>query len=129
MKSENTNAEISVGQCVFLEPTGNNALRGEAKQPLYPATVTAIKRKYIYVLRDGWPDRFVLKVDKESLVAICEGDCNAGYRLWLSEAEYDAEALKQIQISQCRKFFDNTLQVRKLDAKTVAKVCDLLSVE
>lgn len=79
---------ISEGQQVFLEPIGNAARWHGARAPL-EATVSAIKRKYVYV--DVPAVHGTLKFFRDTLEYCDEHETNSSYVMYSSKEEYEAE--------------------------------------
>jgi hypothetical protein len=79
---------ISEGQTVFLEPCGNAARWHGAKAPL-EATITAIKRKYIYV--DVPAVHGSLKFLRDTMEYCDDHETNSSYVMYPSKEEYEAE--------------------------------------
>lgn len=79
---------IKESQKVFLEPCGNAVRWHGAKAPL-EATITAIKRKYIYV--DAPAVHGTLKFFRETFEYFDACETNSSYVMYPSREEYEAE--------------------------------------
>lgn len=126
---ENRLFDITVGQEVFLKPTGNNRIRWDGK-PLR-GSVEKIARKYFYVRIDSRPhyeDRF----DRETF-EYDEQDRNGGYIVFESLNEFYKEAEYIMMLHSIKEYFSSHLASaygeKTLSYDAVKKIYSLLEQE
>ena len=87
--------DVTVGQDVVLEPTGNfKRLKGSKKH----GTVEKIARVYFYV-RSG---KDLLPFYKESCVYYDKEEANGGYELFPDDVAYDREMERRFMVQEIR---------------------------
>lgn len=121
---ENKCFKIEVGQEVVLRPTGNN-LRSWDGKPVH-GRISKIARKYFYVSVNGhtWSDERFFIED----FAHDDGDTNAGYEIFESEAEYQKAVDYEVMLLKVRRYFSGYGNDRP-PYETMKKIHDLLSYE
>jgi hypothetical protein len=118
---------ITEGQKVFLEPCGNAARWHGAKAPL-EATITAIKRKYIYVEVPAVHGTLKFFRDTLEYCDVCE--TNSSYVMYPSKEEYEAEIdtreKEQAVVGYFRDYTMNKIRGRGLSREAMNTIYRLI---
>lgn len=92
---------LSIGQTVYLPPTGNN-VRYSRPNELRPAKIKKVGRKYAYASIHGWDE---IKIDIATMT--CNTSNNGGYKVYLSEEQFQQEQRHQELYKDLRWYFSN----------------------
>lgn len=117
---------ISVGQTVFLTPTGNAALHWDGK-PI-AAEITMIGRKYFYVQRVGGGYLYGYREAaflKDSYICR-DGNNNYGYNIYESLQAFEQETDKNLKLDQIRSLSWSKLR-QDLPYEAVLEIHTILS--